>query len=133
MKKSSKQSIYLCLIGLIPIVISSILTPWLSFEVSLIIYVVTPIYIILMLLAIRHARKDLVHYHHRLGKITARTVYIFEAIIPISVLIIGPAYNIVFSGLDFIIFILWGISSVINIIAAIVYKSPKKKQQSTMF
>ena len=86
-----------------------------------------------MLLAINHARKDLVHYHHRMGKITARTVYIFVAIIPISVLIIGPAYNIVYTGLDFIIFVLWGISSVMNIIATIIYKPPKKKQQSTMF
>ncbi len=133
MKKSSKQSIYLCLISLIPIVISLTLIPWFSFEVGLIICIMTPIYIILMLLAIRHARKDIVHYHHRMGKITARTVYIFEAIIPISVLIIGPAYNIVYTGLDFIIFVLWGISSVMNIIAAIIYKSPKKKQQSTMF
>ena len=99
MKKSSKQSIYLCLISFIPIVISLTLTPCLSFEVSLIIYV------ILMLLAINHARKDLVHYHHRMVKITARTVYIFVAIIPISILIIGPAYNIIYTGLDFIIFV----------------------------
>ena len=125
MEKSSKHSIYVCLVTIIPVITSLIMTPWFSFETSLMIYIVTPIYFILMLLAIRHARKDLVHHSFRIGKVTARTVYIMGGLVPIGVFIIGPFYNFLYTGLDIMVFVLWGITCILDIIAAFIYKTPE--------
>ena len=125
MEKSSKISIYVCLFTIIPVITSLIMTPWFSFEASLMIYIVTPIYFVLMLLAIRYARKDLVHHSFRVGKVTARTVYIIGGLVPIGVFIIGPLNNILYTGLDMIVFVLWGIICILDIIAAFIYKTPE--------
>jgi len=124
--KKSKIIICLCFISIIPIIISLILTPWFSFEMSLIIYILTPVYIILMLIAFKYVRKEIIYHHHRIGKVTGRTVLIIGGIIPIAVLLLGPFYNILYTGLDFTVFIFWGVSSIIDIIAAIMYTPPKE-------
>lgn len=86
-----------------------------------------------MLLAIRHLRKDLVHYSARAGKITARSVLTIMAITPIGFLFGLMFYSTSFIEIDIIAFLLWGISSIIDIVAAIIYKPPEKKQQKTIF
>ena len=121
---------YLCLVSFIPIIISLILIPLYSFELSLMMFVVTPIYFILMLITLKYIRKDIIAYGGRLGKKTARTGLIFLAIIPISVLLLAPTAGIVLTDLDYIVFIFWGASSIINFIAAILYKEPKKNQST---
>lgn len=133
MKKSSKTPFYLSLFSLIPLIISLILIPFFSFEMRLSIIIMIPIYVILILLAIRHLRKDLVHYSLRAGKITARNVLIIMTITPIGFFIGILFYNVTFMGIDFVVFILWGATSIIDIIAAILYKPPKEKQQRTVF
>ena len=121
---------YLCLASFIPIIISLTLIPWYSFELSLTMFVVTPVYLILMLITLKYIRKDIIAYGGRLGKKTARTGLIFLAIIPISVLFLSPGFGYVVTGLDYIAFIFWGTSSIINIIAAILYKEPIKNQST---
>jgi len=131
MTQSKKIVLYLCLISTLAVIASLILTPWLDFYVSLAIYVMAPIYIILMLLAVRNVRKELVYYRRKLGRVTARTVFIFELILPIVFLFVIVQFEVVLSNLDIAALILWGITSVINLIAIIVYKRPKEKQQQT--
>jgi len=124
---------YLCLISFIPGIISLILTPIYSFELSLMIFVVTPVYFILMLITLKYIRKDLIAHRPRMGRMTARTGFLFQAIIPISVLVLLPvaAPKIVFSALDYTAYILWGVSSIINFIAAILFKRPIKNQSTS--
>jgi len=125
--------LYLCLIGFIPIIISLILTPMFSFVLSLMIFVLTPVYFILMLITIKYIRKELIAHSLRMGRRTARTCFLFLAIIPISVLFLLPGVDsgIRFTGLDYIVFILWGVSSIINFIAAILFKRPIKNQSTS--
>jgi len=101
-----------------------------SFELSLMIFVLTPVYFIIMLITLKYIRKDIIAHSLRMGRKTARTSLIFLAIIPISVLFLLPTAGpgIVFTGLDYTVFILWGASSIINIIAAILFKRPIKNQ-----
>ena len=121
---------YLCLISFIPIVISLILIPLYSFELSLMIIILTPVYFILDIITLKYIRKDIIAYSLRLGKKTDRTGLIFLAVIPISVLFLSPGFGFVLTSLDYIVFIFWGASSIINIIAAILYKEPKKNQST---
>ena len=125
--------LYLCLISFIPIIISLILTPMFSFVLSLMIFVLTPVYFILMLITIKYIRKEIIAHSLRMGRKTARTGLIFLAIIPISVLFLLPTAGpgIEFTGLDYIVFILWGASSIINFIAAILFKRPIKNQSTS--
>lgn len=125
--KPSKIIINLCFISIIPIITSVILTPWFSFEMSLLIYILTPVYIILMLLALKYVRKEIIYHSFKVGKVTGRTILIIGGVIPITVLLLGPMYNIMYTSLDYTVFILWGVSSIIDFIAAIMYKSPKKE------
>ncbi len=123
---------YLCLIAFIPIVISLILIPWYSFELSLMILIVTPIYLIFMLVTLKFIRKDIIAYSGRMGKRTARTGFMIVAICPIAILLLAPIMTtgFIYTGLDYTVFIFWGASSLINIIAAILYKEPQKKQST---
>jgi len=125
--------LYLCLIGFIPIIISLILTPMFSFVLSLMIFVLTPVYFILMLITIKYIRKELIAHSLRMGRKTARTCFLFLAIIPISVLFLLPGVDsgIRFTGLDYIVFILWGVSSIINFVASILFKRPIKNQSTS--
>lgn len=125
--------LYLCLISFIPIIISLILTPIFSFVLSLMIFVLTPVYLVLMLITIKYIRKEIIAHSPRMGKMTARTGLLFLAIIPISVLILLPTAGsgIVFTGLDYIVFIFYGVSSIINFIAAILFKRPIKNQSTS--
>jgi len=68
-----------------------------------------------------------------MGKMTARTGFIILAVFPIGVLLLAPiaGFEIDFLGFEITVFILWGISSMINIIAAILYKTPQKKQEAS--
>jgi len=93
-------------------------------------FVVTPVYLILMLITLKYIRKEIIAHSHRMGKMTARTGLLFLAIIPISVLFLAPVAGFALTGLDYIVFIFWGVSSIINIIAAILYKEPKKNQST---
>ncbi|GAJ06398.1 unnamed protein product, partial [marine sediment metagenome] len=92
-----------------------------------------PVYFIIMLITLKYIRKDIIAHSFRMGRKTARTGLIFQAIIPISVLVLLPTAGpgIVFTGLDYTVFILWGISSIINIIAAILFKRPIKNQSTS--
>ena len=120
----------LCLIAFILIVISLIPIPWYSFEMSLMIIIMIPIYLIFMLVTLKFIRKEIIAYSGRMGKRTARTGFMILAICPIAVLLLTPIMTtgFIYTGLDFTVFIFWGASSITNIIAAILYKTPKKKQ-----
>ena len=83
-----------------------------------------------MLITLKYIRKDIIAHSPRMGKMTARTGLMFLAVIPISVLFLAPVAGFVLTGLDYIVFIFWGTSSIINIIAAILYKEPKKNQST---
>ena len=124
---------YLCLIAFIPIVISLIPIPWYSFEMSLLIIIVTPIYLIFMLVTLKFIRKEIIAYGGRMGKRTARMGFMILAICPIAVLLLAPINipGFIFTGLDYIVFIFWGASSITNLIAAILYKEPQKKQPTS--
>ena len=116
----------------IPIVISLIPIPWYSFELSLVIFIVTPIYIIFMLITLKFIRKEIIAYGGRMGKRTARTGFMILAICPITILLLAPIMTtgFIYTGLDYTVFIFWGASSITNIIAAILYKEPQKKQST---
>lgn len=133
MRKSSKTALYLSLGSLVPLLISLMFIPIFSFSMRLSIIIVIPIYILLMFFAVWHIKKDLVHYSVRAGKITARSVLTIMTITPIGSLIAIFFYYPDFTGIDFVVFIIWGVSSIIDIIAAIIYKVPKKSQQKTIF
>ena len=83
-----------------------------------------------MLITLKYIRKDIIAHSPRMGRMTARTGLIFQAIIPISVLLLAlNAVGVfVFTGLDYLPFIFWGVSSIINFIAAILFKRPIKNQ-----
>ena len=123
---------YLCLFSFIPIVISLMLIPWYSFELSLMIIVLTPVYLILMLITLKYIRKDIIAYSLRLGRKSARTGFIWLAVIPIGILFLAPLvlFEIDFLGIEITVFVLWGVSSIINIIAAILFKRPQEKQST---
>ncbi len=119
---------YLCLISFLPILISLALVPGYSLELGVMIFVMTPVYLILMVLLLRYIRKDSITHSAKTGKMTARTGFLFQAIAHISILILTPVAvpEIVLTGLDFTVFIFWGASSILNIIAAILYKPPQQ-------
>ena len=125
--------LYLCLIGFIPIIVSLIITPIFSFVLSLMIFVLAPVYFVLMLITLKYIRKEIIAHSPRMGRMTARTGFLFLAIIPISVLILLPTAGpgIEFADLDYTAFILWGVSSIINFIAAILFKRPEKNQSTS--
>jgi hypothetical protein len=124
---------YLALIATIPIAISLIPIPWYSFDLSLLIIIVAPVYFIFMLITLKFVRKDIIAYGGRLRKRTARTGFFILAVVPIAVLIIAPGTisGFIFTGLDFSVFIFWGASSITNFIAAFLYKEPKKNQPTS--
>ncbi|GAF75457.1 unnamed protein product [marine sediment metagenome] len=124
---------YLCLISFIPILISLSLIPGYSFELSLMIIVLTPVYFIFMLITLKYIRKDIIAHSARMGRMTARTGFIILAVVPIAILLLAPIAGFVidFLGFELTVFILWGISSIINITAAILYKTPQKKQEAS--
>ena len=116
----------LCLISFIPIVISLILIPIYSLELRVMMLLTTSIYLLLMLFILRYIKKDSVSQSAKTGKMTPRLGFIFQAIAHISIFLLIPAAipEIALIGLDFTIFIFWGASSIVNIIAAILYKKP---------
>jgi len=123
----------LCLIAFIPIAISIIPIAWYSFDLILLISIVTPVYFIFMLITLKFIRKEMIAYGGRMGKRTARMGFIILAITPITILILAPLQILGFTltGLDFIVFFFWGASAIINLIAAILYKEPQKKQPTS--
>jgi len=131
MKK--RTIMYLCLISFIPILISLSLIPGYSFELGLMIIILTPVYFIFMLITLKYIRKDIIAHSARMGRMTARTGFIILAVVPIGILLLAPIAGFVidFLGFEVIVFILWGISSIINIIAAILYKTPQKNQEAS--
>lgn len=115
------------------------MTPILSFSMSLMIYIATPLHILLVFIAIWYAKKDLsVHVVDGLGDahINARHVFIYAAITPITsvilVFIFGPSLpqEMAFSAQDFIAFSLLGVTSIIGLIAAILYNRPTNKRSA---
>jgi hypothetical protein len=99
---------------------------------NLMIFVITPVYFIIMLITLKYIRKDIIAHSFRMGRMTARTGLIYQALIPISVLLLLPVVGtgFVFIGLEYTVFILWGASSIINIIAVILFKRPIKKRST---
>jgi len=97
------------------------------------IFVLAPVYFVLMLITLKYIRKEIIAHSPRMGRMTARTGFLFLAIIPISVLILLPTAGpgIEFTDLDYTAFILWGVSSIINFIAAILFKRPEKNQSTS--
>lgn len=87
-----------------------------------------------MFITLKYIKKDIVAYSFRAGRMTARTGFFFQTF-PIFayliVFLIGPTETgIVFTAIDYTIFIFWGISFILNVIGAILYKVPKKKQST---
>jgi hypothetical protein len=134
-----KLTIYLGLIGIVPIIICLAMTPIFSFIMSLLIYIVTPLHIFLVFVAIWYARKHLsVEVTHGVGHsfINARHVYIYAAITPITAVILSflvvPPEELAFSAQDVIAFILFGVTCIIGLIAAILYKLPEKPKRKSI-
>ena len=100
-----KTLMYLNLASFIPIVISLIMTPLFSFELSLMIFILAPVYLCLMLITLKYIRKEIIAHHHRLGRMTARTGFIFQAVIPIAIFLLAPGFGIIFTGLEFTVLI----------------------------
>jgi len=125
---------YLCIASFIPVAIVAILTPMFSFVLAILNIVLTVVYLLLMLITLKYIRKDIIAHSARIKRMTARTGFFFQTF-PIfaylMIFLIAPTETgIVFSGLDYTIFIFWGISFVLNIIGAILYKLPQKKQST---
>ncbi|MFX0075155.1 MAG: hypothetical protein ACFE96_06920 [Candidatus Hermodarchaeota archaeon] len=132
--QKKKTIMYICIASFIPVAISAILTALFSFILAIMNIVLTIVYLLLMLITLRYIRKDIIAHSVRAGRMTARTGFIFQTF-PIFVYLlifaIAPIdMGITFTALDYTIFIYWGISFVINIVGAILYKPPKKKQSA---
>jgi hypothetical protein len=123
---------YLCIASFIPVALSAVLTAMFTFILAILNIVLIVVDLFLMLITLKYIRKDIVAYSVRAGRMTARTGFIFQTFPIISYLIIfaiAPVdLGIVFTTLDYTIFIFWGISLILNVIGAILYKLPKKKQ-----
>ena len=123
---------YICIASFIPVALSVILTTMFTFVLAILNIILIVVDLFLMLITLRYIRKDIVAYSARAGRMTARTGFIFQTFPIISYLIIfaiAPVdLGIVFTTLDYTIFIFWGISFILNVIGAILYKLPKKKQ-----
>lgn len=75
--KTSKKTLYLCLISIIPLIISLLINPYFSFQLTILTYTVPPIYILVVLLvAIRYVKKDIVSHSAKMGRVTARKVFL---------------------------------------------------------
>ena len=122
---------YLNFASFIPIVISMIMTPIFSFEVGLMIFIVAPIYFILALITHKYIKKEIIAHRLKLGRITARTGFIFQAIIPIAIFLLAPGSGITYTGLEFTVLICGVTIFIINIIGAILFKRPQEKQSET--
>lgn len=124
----------LCIASFIPVAISAIMTPMFSFILAILNIVLTVVYLLLMLITLKYIKKDIFAHSARIKKMTARTGFFFQTFPIISYLIIfliAPTeIGITFTALDYTIFIFWGISFIMNIIGAILYKPPKKKQST---
>lgn len=124
----------LCIASFIPVAISAILTPMFSFLLAILNIVLTVVYLLLMLITLKYIKKDIIAHSARIKKMTARTGFFFQTFPIISYLmifLIAPTeIGITFTALDYTIFIFWGISFIMNIIGAILYKPPKKKQST---
>ena len=86
-----------------------------------------------MFITLKYIRKNIIAHSARMKRMTARTGFFFQTF-PIVVFLLIPIANpnmpIVLTGLDYTIFIFLGASCLINIIAAILYKVPQKKQSA---
>ncbi len=87
-----------------------------------------------MLITLKYIRKDIIAHSFRAGKMTARTGFFFQTF-PIFayllIVLIAPIeLGFVFTAVDYTLFIFWGISFILNVIGAILYKPPKKKQST---
>ncbi len=125
---------YICIASFIPIAISAILTPMFSFALSITNIVLIFVYLILMLITLKYIRKDIIAHSLRAGKMTARTGFFFQTFPIFSYIIIfliGPTeWGITVTAIDYTLFIFWGVSLVLNVIGAILYKVPQKKQST---
>ncbi|NHJ22134.1 MAG: hypothetical protein EAX91_14405 [Candidatus Lokiarchaeota archaeon] len=125
---------YLCIASFIPAALSAILTAMFTFVLAILNIILIVVDLLLMLITLKYIRKDIVAYSARAGRMTARTGFFFQTFPIIAYLIIftiSPVeLGIVFTTLDYTLFIFWGISFILNVIGAILYKLPKK-QQST--
>jgi hypothetical protein len=123
---------YICIASFIPIAISAILTPLFSFVLAILNIVLTFVYLILMLITLKFIRRDIIATSGRMGRRSARTGF-FMMTFPIFsyliIFLIAPTETgIVFTTLDYTLFIFWGISFIMDVIGAILYKPPKRKQ-----
>lgn len=125
---------YICIASFIPVAISAILTAMFSFVLAIVNIVLTVVYLLLMLITLKYIRKDIIAHSLRAGKMTARTGFFFQTFPIFAFLLIFAItpieMGIVFTALDYTIFIFWGISFILNVIGAILYKPPKKKQST---
>lgn len=123
---------YICIAGFIPVAISAILSPIFSLVLSITNIVLTFVNFVIMLITLKYIREGLLVDKARMKRITARTCFSFQTFPIFAYLIIfliGPTETgIVFTYLDYTIFIFWGVSFILNVIGAILYKLPKKKQ-----
>jgi hypothetical protein len=120
---------YICIASFIPIAISAVLVPMFSLPLSITNIVVTVVYLILMLITLKYIRKDIIAHSLRAGKMTARTGFFFQTfpiLVYLMIFLIGPIeFGYVATALDYTIFIFWGLSFILNVIGAILYKPPK--------
>lgn len=123
-----KSTLVLDLASFIPIIIILLLIPWYSSDLYIMLIFFISFHCVFMIIALIYIIKDLITYSSRGTKVTARLWLIYQAVTPIFPFIIFPFVNsgIVLTGMDYVVYIFWGISSIITIIAAILYKDPAK-------
>jgi len=102
-----------------------------SFELGLMIFILAPVYFILVLITHKYIRKEIIARSLKMGRMTARTGFIFQAIIPITIFLLAPGFGITFTGLEFTVLIYGGVIFIINIIGAILFKRPQEKQSES--
>ncbi len=131
-----KSLLVLNLASFILIILNLFLIPWYSAVICLVSIYGTFIYCLIEIFALRLIIKDLIVYRRRRGRIhdevTARKALIVQAVFLLGLYLLPlvPS-DFVFTGMDYTVFIFWTTSSILNVIAAVLYKKPVKYRSTS--
>ena len=131
-----KSLLVLNLASFILIILNLFLIPWYSVVICLVSIYGTFIYCFIEIIALRLIIKDLITYRRWRGRIrdevTARKILLIQVVIFLGLFPFPLVTSvIVFTGMDYTVFIFWGISSILNVIAAVLYKKPVKYRSTS--
>ena len=132
-----KSVLVLNLASFILIILNLFLIPWYSGVICLALIFGTLIICLCEIFALRLIIKDLIVYRRKHGnpfydEVTARKALLIQVVIFLGLFILPLVTSvIVFTGMDYTVFIFWGISSILNVIAAVLYKKPVKYRSTS--